>query len=35
VVRLRSAGIPYALEDSLSDVDDVNGRRQREQWTTR
>jgi hypothetical protein len=26
VVRLRSAGIPYALEDSLSDVDDVNGR---------
>ena len=24
-----------ALEDSLLDVDDVNGRRQREQWTTR
>ena len=25
--RLRSAGIPYALEDSLSDVDGVNGQR--------
>ncbi len=28
-VRLRSAGIPYALEDSLSDVDDVNRRGRR------
>ena len=28
--RLRSASTPYALEDSLLDVDDMNGRQRRQ-----